>query len=79
MPFFYEDRIVLKIREGKTDIYRKGSAVLIAEGDTIACPYKMLQNYMSKADLTVASEQFLFRPMLKIKDKYTLVKVNKQL
>jgi integrase len=76
---FNENHIVIKIRVSKTDIYRKGNEVLIAKGDTIACPYKMLQKYMSKADLTVESEQYLFRPLLKTRGTYSLVKVNKQL
>jgi len=76
---FNSDHIVIKIRHSKTDVYRQGNDVYIAKGDTLACPYTLLQRYMSVAELSVVSEGFLFKPAFRSKGKAALIKKNKQL
>ena len=76
---FKDDHILLRIRESKTDVFRQGKEVLIAKGQTRACPYRMLQRYMTAADLTVTMDTYLFRPMLKTKNQSKLISENKKL
>ena len=40
----FDDHISLNVRKSKTDQYRQGHEVLIACGDTIACPVAMLKD-----------------------------------
>lgn len=76
---FMTDYIVIRIRKSKTDIYREGKDVYISKGSSIACPYLMLQKYMSDTNLSTSFDQFLFRPIQNIRGKYALIKTNKQL
>ena len=48
---FNSDHIVIHLKKSKTDIYRGGKYVLIAKGNTSACPVTMLQRYMDCAGL----------------------------
>ena len=52
----------------KTDQFRQGHEVLIARTGTPTCPVAMLERYMSAAEITPASELFLFRGICKGKD-----------
>lgn len=54
---FNSDHIVLNIRKSKTDIYRRGNEVLIAKGESSACPYSMLQD-------TCLQQGYLFNLMV---------------
>ena len=38
---FKDDYVIIKIRKGKTDVYRSGKDVLIAKGSPSACPQSM--------------------------------------
>ncbi|XP_060557719.1 uncharacterized protein LOC132718110 [Ruditapes philippinarum] len=76
---FKIDHIVLKIQKSKTDIYRSGKEVLIAKGCSVACPYSMLQRYMTAAHLSVISDSYLFKPAFRSKGKSSLIKLNKKL
>lgn len=73
------DHIVVNIRKSKTDIYRKGNEILIAKGSSSACPYKMIQKYMSVAGLSVQSNEYLFKPAFRSKNVSALIKKNKSL
>lgn len=42
----YDEYIVLNIQKSKTDQYRQGNEVLIANGVTSACPVKMYLRYL---------------------------------
>lgn len=76
---FNSDHIVLNIRKSKTDIYRRGNEVLIAKGESSACPYSMLQRYMSAAGLSVQSDDYLFKPAFRSKRTSSLIKTNKSI
>ncbi|XP_072018864.1 integrase/recombinase xerD homolog [Amphiura filiformis] len=54
--------------KSKTDQYREGSWVVIAETDSITCPVKMLKRYMQLGCIS-GSEIFLFRPVTFFKSK----------
>ena len=59
---FHEDHIVILLRKSKTDVYRDGSEIVIAKGQSCACPYAILQRYLAAANLSVMSDDYLFRP-----------------
>lgn len=67
-----------KIQKSKTDIYRSGKEVSIAKGCSVACPYSMLQKYMTAAHLSVISDSYLFKPAFRSKGKSSLIKLNKK-
>lgn len=76
---FNEDHLVLKIRRSKTDIYRAGKEVLIAKGNTIACPYNMLLKYINVSNQNITLDQYLFRPINRSKNKCKLIYKNKKI
>ena len=73
------DYIILYIRKSKTDQYRQGNEVLIAKGDTIACPYTMFERYIRLAGIDLSSDVFLFRPIFRSKSSCKLIYKNKKL
>ena len=76
---FNSDHIVVKIRKSKTDIYRNGSEIVISKGSSDACPVDMLQRYISVANLSPSSEDFLFKPAYRSKNTPFLINKNKKL
>ena len=60
---FHPSFIRIFLVKSKTDQYREGSWVIIAETGSITCPVHMLRRYMSRADLQEGSnsEDFLLR------------------
>ena len=75
----FDDHISLNIRKSKTDQYRQGHEVLIACGDTIACPVAMFKKYLDIAHIDLSSEHFLFKAIYRSKDKCGLIYKNKKL
>lgn len=73
------DYVVLKIRRSKTDQYRDGNTVLISKGETEACPFSMLQRYISLASIDLSSDHFLFKPIYRSKSVCKLIFKNKPL
>ena len=59
---FQNDHLSVNIRSGKTDIYRNGSEILVAQSCTSACPVALLKRYIDKANLSCESEEYLFKP-----------------
>lgn len=49
------------IPSSKTDIYRKGKTVFLSSENTDIC--RLLQNYLSKANLKIGDNHFLFSPI----------------
>ncbi|XP_045209806.1 uncharacterized protein LOC123561472 [Mercenaria mercenaria] len=76
---FNSDHLVLKIRQSKTDVYRDGSEIVIAKSCSSACPYSMLQRYMSAAHLSINSDEYLFKPAFRSKHVASLIGKNKKL
>ncbi|XP_045156891.1 uncharacterized protein LOC123523240 [Mercenaria mercenaria] len=55
-----KDRYIsLFIKKSKTDIYRGGKEVLIASGETSACPVAMLQRYLHCSSMHLKSDLYL--------------------
>ena len=74
---FNSDHVVLNIRKSKTDVYRRGNEVLIAKGSSSACPYNMLQRYISATKLSVSPEEYICKPAFRSKHISSLIKKNK--
>ena len=47
----HDEYFSLEIESSKTDQYRSGNEVLIAKGESEACPYTMLHKYVVLADI----------------------------
>jgi hypothetical protein len=56
------DYLLITVKNNKTDVYRKGSEIVIVKSTSFACPYSILSRYMSETNLTVQSDDFLFKP-----------------
>ena len=70
--------MVIKIKKSKTDQYRAGDEILVAKGQSLACPYNMLMKYVGLANVNINSFlTYLFRPLYRSKNKCGLIKVNK--
>jgi len=76
---FKSDHFVINVRHSKTDIYRNGSEIIIAKGTTTACPYGILTKYMSLANLSNESNEYLFKPAFRSKAVSSLIKKDKKL
>lgn len=75
----FDTQFSLHIDSSKTDRYRKGEEILIAKGDSIACPYLMLRKYLGLAAIELSSDHFLFKPMFRSGNKCSLIYKNKPL
>lgn len=76
---FSDDFFTVKVRKSKTDQYRFGNEIVISKGDTAACPYRMLMNYIHTANIELGSEEFLFKPIYRSGKVCQLVRKNKPL
>lgn len=75
----YDEYIVLNIQKSKTDQYRQGNEVLIANGVTSACPVKMYLRYLDLLGTIEDKDFFLFRPIFRSKNVCKLIYKNKKL
>lgn len=73
------DYLFLLIRKSKTDQYRNGNEVLIAKGETIACPFSMFNRYVELSGVNLDSDFYIFRPIFRSKGTCKLIYKNKKL
>ena len=61
------DTTMVKIRipRSKTDQFRQGSEVIIARSGAATCPVNMMERYMNMAGVDLASEQYLFKGIVR--------------
>ena len=76
---FFENYMSLQISRSKTDQYRQGNEILIAKGQTSACPMEMMLRYITLACLDLKSSDFLFKPIFRSKGIPKLIYKNKKL
>ena len=68
------------VEKSKTDQYRDGKWLFIANGITELCPSKIVHMYLNKCGITdFSSEEYLFRGIAKGKTYEKLRKSNKAL
>jgi hypothetical protein len=60
----------------KTDQYRNGNEVLIAKGETIACPFSMFIRYVELSGMNLDSDFYIFRPIFRSKGTCKLIYKN---
>ena len=71
--------LVLFIRKSKTDQYRNGNEVLIAQGEAIACPFSMFIRYVELSGVNLDLGLYIFRPIFRSKGTCKLIYKNKKL
>ena len=52
----FDNYVSIQTESSKTDKHRKGHEILISEGDSIACPFKMLKRYIELASIDLSSD-----------------------
>ena len=65
----------VRLPKSKTEIYRSGQTVFIPKSGLYTCPCSLLIRYlnMSKIDLNVKSDQFVFRNVVYHKGKVLIL------
>lgn len=76
---FHDDHFSLRIQKSKTDQYRYGNEVVVAKGETAACPYILLKRYLDISKQTVYDSLYLFRPCFRSHRICSLIYKNKPL
>lgn len=76
---FFQDHFSLYIRKSKTDQYRFGKEIVISKGQTSACPYLMLERYVSLGEINLDSDEFLFKQVYRLRGTCRLINKNKPL
>jgi hypothetical protein len=74
---FHDSYLSLFLSKSKTDQYRQGSEVVISEGNTNACPLKVLRRYLVSANVDLESDDFVFKPAFRSKGKCALIHKSK--
>ncbi|KAK3087837.1 hypothetical protein FSP39_011297 [Pinctada imbricata] len=60
---FHDLYVSLFIEKSKTDQYREGNWVLISKINSPACAFTFLKNYLSSAQISLSSDEFIFRQL----------------
>lgn len=78
---FYDSHVEITIVSSKTDVYRQGNVVVIAKTNSDLCPVAMLKRYLEAANISISSDEFIFRAIsfLKSRNSHILCKANKPL
>ena len=76
---FFINYLSIQIRKSKTDVCRSGNEILISKGVSSACPYTMLQKYMSNVCASSFSEKYLFRAVIRSRDVCKLLEKDRKL
>lgn len=71
--------MIIKVDKSKTGQLRQGDEVAIAQSEGNVCPVFLLKEYLKKLDISPDSNEFIFRPLVKTKSSYKLVKVDKHI
>ena len=69
--------MTIKVEKSKTYQLRLGDEVVIAQSGGNICPVFLLKAYLRKLDIDPHSSEFIFRPLVKTKSSYKLVKSDK--
>ena len=59
----YDHYVDIFVEKSKTDCYRKGNHVIISRLDSLQCPVKILSSYLREAQIELASDMYIFRPI----------------
>ncbi|CAC5425100.1 unnamed protein product [Mytilus coruscus] len=77
----FDSHMSILLEKSKTDIYRRGSSVIISKTGGNLCPVKWLLKYLQLANIEVDSDQYIFRALcyLKTRGIHKLCSKNSQL
>ena len=74
VKFFENSHIEIYLEKSKTDQYRLGDSVVIAKGQSAACPFLLLKKYFYLTGIDKSKDSvFLFRPMFRSGNRYALI------
>ena len=59
----YDHYVDIVVKKTKTDCYWKGNHVIISRLDSLQCPVKILSSYLREAQIDLASDMYIFRPI----------------
>ena len=76
---FYEGFMIIKVDKSKTDQLRQGDEVVIIQSEGNVCPVFLLKESLKKLDISPDSSKFIFRPLVKTKLSYKLVRVDRHI
>lgn len=76
---YKSDHMEINIVKSKTDQLREGKTLVIAETGGDLCPVKLLQLYLSKAEIPDNSKEYIFRPISSSKKHKKLVSSDKHI
>lgn len=62
---YSEDHIQILLPSSKTDVFRDGNTVLIAQTGNITCPCTALLRYLDAAKIPIISDDYIFRGIIK--------------
>ena len=66
---FNENYVTIFLEKSKTDKYKEGNTVFLAETKSKACPVKLLRQYLNAACINCDSEEFIFRGVTRMKSR----------
>ena len=77
----FSSHVEVVIESSKTDIYRQGNTIVIARTNSEFCPVAILEKYLKQANISLSSDEFIFRSLyyLKSKNIHILSKTDKPL
>ena len=76
---FHDSYFSVKIRKSKTDNSRHGNDLVIAKGQSVACPYAMLKRYLEVTAHNTTMNMHLFRPCFRSRNVCRLIYKDKPL
>jgi hypothetical protein len=59
----YDHYVDIFVEKSKTDCYRKENHVIMSRLDSLQCPVKILSSYLREAQIELASDMYIFRPI----------------
>lgn len=68
---FQINYVTIFLEKSKTDKYKEGNKVFLAETKSKACPVKLLRQYLKLACIKCDSEEYIFRAVTRMKSKDT--------
>ena len=60
---FCDPFVKIYVFKSKADVYRDGAHVLLAKSDSVSCPFRLLNRYVSAANLDLSSSLPFFRSL----------------
>ena len=76
---FEQDHMQIYLPKSKTDQIWDGTNIVIAKGETAACPMNLTKEYLARANIKENANEFIFRPLFRSKSRSGIVYSNKKI